>query len=102
MSDLAVAVESMIQLANSACAVAAVIRSEISIPFLGNSEPGFELRCPISKRDALAAHLAELERPGGHFKFPHLWPLKFPQAGRADYEPLAVLSAMRAAASLRR
>lgn len=62
MSDLAVAVESMIQLANSACAVAAVIRSEVSIPFLGNSEPGFELRCPISKRDALAAHLAELER----------------------------------------
>jgi hypothetical protein len=23
--------------------------------------------------------------PGGHFKFPHLWPLKLPQAGRSDY-----------------
>ena len=33
-------------------------------------------------------------RPGGHFKFP--------PAGRPDSEPLAVLSAMRAAASLRR
>ena len=26
-----------------------------------------------------------LERPDGHFKFPHLWPLKLPQAGRGDY-----------------
>jgi hypothetical protein len=23
--------------------------------------------------------------PDGHFKFPHLWPLKFLQAGRAKY-----------------
>lgn len=23
--------------------------------------------------------------PDGHFKFPHLWPLKLPQAGRSDY-----------------
>lgn len=62
MSDLAVAVESLVQLANSACAVASVVRSEVPIPFLGSSEPGFELRCLISKRDALAAHLGELER----------------------------------------
>jgi hypothetical protein len=25
-------------------------------------------------------------RPVGHFKIPHLWPVKIPQAGRADYE----------------
>ena len=62
MSDVAVAVESLVQLANSACAVATVVRSEVSIPFLGNSEPGFELRCPISKKNALSAHLGELER----------------------------------------
>ena len=23
--------------------------------------------------------------PDGHFKFPHLWPVKFPQAGRPNY-----------------
>ena len=62
MSDLAVAAESLVQLANSACAVATVVRSEVSIPFLGGSEPGFELRCPITKRNALGAHLGELER----------------------------------------
>jgi hypothetical protein len=26
-----------------------------------------------------------LSNPDGHFKFPHLWPLKLPQAGRSDY-----------------
>jgi predicted acylesterase/phospholipase RssA len=25
------------------------------------------------------------KRPDGHFKFPHLWPVKFPQAGRLNY-----------------
>jgi hypothetical protein len=24
--------------------------------------------------------------PDGHFKFPHLWPVKFPQAGRPNYQ----------------
>jgi len=24
--------------------------------------------------------------PDGHFKFPHLWPVKFPQAGRLNYQ----------------
>lgn len=62
MSDLAAATESLVQLANSACAVATVVRSEVAIPFLGSAEPGFELRCPISKREALAAQLAEVER----------------------------------------
>jgi hypothetical protein len=40
--------------------------------------------------------------PDGHFKFPHLWPPKLPQAGQPNYESAAVLSAMREAASLRR
>ena len=40
--------------------------------------------------------------PDGHFKFPHLWPLKLSQAGRADYELSAGLSAMREAASFKR
>ena len=40
--------------------------------------------------------------PDGHFKFPHLWPPKLPQAGQPNYESSAVLSAMREAASLRR
>ena len=39
--------------------------------------------------------------PDGHFKFPHLWPVKLLHAGRGDYEASAV-TAMRAAASLRR
>ena len=42
-----------------------------------------------------------MKGPDGHFKFPHLWPVKLPHAGRADYEASAV-TAMRAAASLRR
>jgi len=25
------------------------------------------------------------QHPDGHFKFPHLWPVKFPQAGRLNY-----------------
>ena len=41
------------------------------------------------------------EFPDGHFKFPHLWPVKLLHAGRVDYEASAV-TAMRAAASLRR
>ena len=28
----------------------------------------------------------ELVIPDGHFKFPHLWPVKFPQAGRLNYQ----------------
>jgi hypothetical protein len=62
MSDLAAATESLVRLANSACAVSSVVRTEVAIPFLGSSEPGFELRCPISKRALLAEHLGELER----------------------------------------
>jgi len=33
------------------------------------------------------------KRPDGHFKFPHLWPIKLPQAGRVGlwvFAPLGV------------
>jgi hypothetical protein len=54
---------SLTEVANAACTVAAVSRTEVSVPFMaGKSEPGFELRCVISKREELAAKLAELER----------------------------------------
>lgn len=53
---------SLTQVANSACASAGVKRSEVSVPLAGQAEPGFELRCVISKREELAAKLAELER----------------------------------------
>lgn len=29
--------------------------------------------------------------PDGHFKFPHLWPVKFPQAGRLNYQLFGLL-----------
>ena len=31
---------------------------------------------------ALERAKAAVKHPDGHFKFPHLWPLKLPQAGR--------------------
>ena len=37
--------------------------------------------------------------PDGHFKFPHLWPLKLPQAGRVGlwvFEPLWPVSTILA------
>jgi hypothetical protein len=45
---------------------------------------------------------APLKAPDGHFKFPHLWPVKFLQAGRPDYASGLGFEAMRAAASLSR
>jgi hypothetical protein len=39
--------------------------------------------------------------PDGHFKLPHLWPVKLPQAGRTDYDVCGV-TAIRAAASFSR
>jgi len=39
--------------------------------------------------------------PDGHFKLPHLWPVKLPHGGRPDYDDSAAM-AMRAAASLSR
>lgn len=52
---------SLPQVSNASCAASTVSRTEVSIPFMGKSEPGFELRCVISKRDELAAKLADLE-----------------------------------------
>ena len=43
-----------------------------------------------------------VKTPDGHFKFPHLWPVKLPRAGRSNYGSTAALSARREAASLRR
>ena len=37
-------------------------------------------------------HASADRRPDGHFKFPHLWPLKLPQAGRSDYGFFLTLS----------
>ena len=53
---------------------------------------------------ALLHHVdvALLECPDGHFKLPHLWPVKLPRAGRPNYGSVARLSAMREAASLSR
>jgi hypothetical protein len=61
--------------------------------FLSNSDG-------VERRFILGAD--ENHPPDGHFKFPHLWPVKFPQAGRANYESLDVSRAMRAAASFSR
>ena len=44
--------------------------------------------------------LSYVKSPNGHFKFPHLWPVKLPQAGRVDYQSSSLLRARRAAASL--
>ncbi len=40
------------------------------------------------------------EAPDGHFKLPHLWPVKLSRAGRPNYESATTLRAMREAASL--
>jgi hypothetical protein len=62
-SSVSVDRPTLTEVANAACAVAAVSRTEVSIPFIaGESRPGFELRCVISKREDLAARLAEMER----------------------------------------
>lgn len=61
-SSSAIDSTSLPQVSNASCAAATVSRAEVSIPFMGRSEPGFELRCVISKRDELTATLASLER----------------------------------------
>ena len=40
--------------------------------------------------------------PVGHFKIPHLWSPKIPQAGRVDYQLTEGFCASRVAASLSR
>ncbi len=62
-SSVSVDRPTLTEVANAACTVAAVSRTEVSVPFIaGESRPGFELRCVISKREELTAKLAELER----------------------------------------
>jgi hypothetical protein len=46
--------------------------------------PAARTRSPRSTVPAYAQSTPRLA-PDGHFKFPHLWPLKLPQAGRSDY-----------------
>ena len=50
--------------------------------------------------ELIAKAVERIKSPNGHFKFPHLWPVKFPQAGRVDYQSSSLLRARRAAASL--
>ena len=40
--------------------------------------------------------------PVGHFKLPHLWPVKLPQAGWVNYQSIVPSRARRAVASLSR
>ena len=62
-SNVSVNRPTLTEVANSACSVAAVSRAEISVSFMaGETQPGFELRCVISKLEELATKLAELER----------------------------------------
>jgi len=53
---------SLTELANSSCAVASIARTEIQLSFANVTEPGFELRCTILKRDELVSRLNELEK----------------------------------------
>lgn len=62
LSSSSIASPALHQIASSACPVAAIARSDVSVPVVGRALPGFELRCLISKREELAAKLAELER----------------------------------------
>ena len=63
MSGSSIAPVALRNVANSACAVATVSRTEITVPLGGRAFPGFELRCVISKRDELAANLASWNKP---------------------------------------
>lgn len=47
--------------------------------------PGWVLMYLVSRKFRLAAEIRAYT-PDGHFKFPHLWPVKFPQAGRLNYQ----------------
>ena len=55
-------VQSLTEVANSACAVAAVARTEVKLPLGDVTQAGFELRCTILKHDELVARLNEIER----------------------------------------
>lgn len=62
MADLDTDVAALTELANSSCSIATVSRSNFDVPFMyGETRPGFELRCPISKHAELVQKLARLE-----------------------------------------
>lgn len=61
-SDVSVDTPSLTQVANSACLVAGVTRSDSAIPAGDRTVPGFELRCTIAKHGELVQKLADLER----------------------------------------
>ena len=64
---------------------------------------GFEVDLRPVQRDLKELQNSfPLDHPDGHFKIPHLWPVKLPQAGQPNYGSTAALSAMREAAYLRR
>ena len=69
--------------------------------FLGRKLPGrFEGEVVSDLSSLVCRRTGGSRIPDGHFKFPHLWPVKLPRAGRSNYESPAALSAMRVAASL--
>lgn len=53
---------SLTEVANSACSVASVERTEIHRPQGDRVKPGFQLRCTISKHEGLVKSLADRER----------------------------------------
>jgi hypothetical protein len=61
-SDVNVDAPSLTEVANSACSVATVVRTEVKRTVGERSKPGFELRCPITKHAELVQKLADLER----------------------------------------
>lgn len=61
-NDVSVDSPSLTEVANSACSVASVVRTEIKRTVGERSKPGFELRCTITKLDHLIGKLADLER----------------------------------------
>jgi hypothetical protein len=61
-SDVDVDAPSLTQVANSACAVANVQRTEITVQAGERATQGFELRCTILKHRELVQQLENLER----------------------------------------
>jgi hypothetical protein len=53
---------SLNEVASSACTIASVARSDVTLTGGGMTRPGFELRCTIVKHDELVKKLEELER----------------------------------------
>jgi hypothetical protein len=61
-STVSVDAPSLTEVANSACAVASVERTEIRRTVGDRPKPGFQLRCQITKHEALVKSLADRER----------------------------------------